>query len=261
MQISYTQNGYLVERGFFNRDELNLIREPVLEFHESWKQKNEQLYKDHAVNSAYLTGTEHLSEASRTRLFQFIGSSKIMTVVSAVLDGRAAFMNTQLFFNPVNQAQHNYWHRDPQYHLSVDEQKAALAGSDVVHVRIPLADEPGVELVPASHKQWDTEEELDVRLGRNGKSVHDPLSTGERVRLNAGDLLVFSGNMIHRGVYGMDRLSLDVLFCDPEPELVKFVDEDCLPGAAVIDSLENADAFRNTLATLRRATHCESSKP
>jgi ectoine hydroxylase-related dioxygenase (phytanoyl-CoA dioxygenase family) len=161
----------------------------------------------------------------------------------------------------VNQVQHNYWHRDPQYHLSVDEQKAALSGPEVVHVRIPLADEPGIELVPASHKQWDTEEELDVRLGRNEKSVHDPLSSSERVSLNAGDLLVFSANIIHRGIYGMDRLSLDVLFCDPEVELLKFVDEDCLPDAAVIASLENADAFRSTLATLRRATHCELSKP
>ena len=90
-----------------------------------------------------------------------------------------------------------------------------------------------------------------MRLEQNGRRVHEPLSSAERVLLKAGDLLVFSGNMIHRGIYGMERLSLDVLFCDPEPDLMQFVDESCLPNSAMIDSLENPAAFESTLATLR----------
>lgn len=95
-------------------------------------------------------------------------------------------MNTQLFFNPVNPAQKNYWHRDPQYHLSIDEQKSALEGVNVVHYRIPLFGEPGIELVPASHKCWDTDEELDVRLARNNRRNSDDLSSGLTIELAAG---------------------------------------------------------------------------
>jgi len=64
-----------------------------------------------------------------------------------------SIMNTQLFFNPVNDGQKNYWHRDSQYHLSIEEQKEALVGPDVVHFRIPLTNEPGIELVPCTHQR------------------------------------------------------------------------------------------------------------
>ncbi|MEP1448201.1 MAG: hypothetical protein ABJK37_19010 [Paraglaciecola sp.] len=47
-------------------------------------------------------------------------------------------MGSQLFFDPFKPQQANYWHRDPQYHLSVEEQKSALTGPDILHVRIPL---------------------------------------------------------------------------------------------------------------------------
>lgn len=45
----------------------------------------------------------------------------------------------------------------------------------------------------------------------------------------------------------MGRLSLDILFCDPAPELVKFVDDSCLPGFEIIKKLENSDAFERTI--------------
>lgn len=243
----YRQNGYCVLDGLFKEKELGKLRVVVSDFHESWKTRNAQFYADKAVNSAYLTGQEHLNKSGRESLFKFIGSAKLMNVVSSVINSRPAFMNTQLFFNPVNKAQKNYWHRDPQYHLSIDEQKEALLGPGVVHFRIPLVDEPGIELVPGTHKRWDTDEELDVRLERNGRKNHNDLSTGVRVKLKAGDLLVFSAHMIHRGIYGMERMALDILFCDPSPDLMTFVDNSCLPDQNIIEKLENPTAFVNTI--------------
>lgn len=243
----YEENGYLVFKDFVKEGDLQTLREAATQFHQSWKQENAQFYAEKAINSAYLTAKKHLKNTDRESLFKFIGSAKLMDVVTAVMGSRPTFMNTQLFFDPVNKSQSNYWHRDPQYHMSIEEQKQALPGPKVVHFRIPLVDEPGVELVPGSHKRWDTDDELNVRLQLNGHKHNENLSTGIRVKLEAGDLLVFSANMLHRGIYGMDRMSLDILFCDPVAELVKFVDDNCLPGSDILHKLENADAFNSAL--------------
>ena len=247
MSNEYEKNGYLIVRRFFKEYELQELRAVVREFHESWKQKNAAFYSEKAVNSSGLTGKEHLKESNRELLFKFIGSPKLMDIVTLIMSNRPTFMNTQLFFNPVNKAQNNYWHRDSQYHLSIKEQKQALVGPDVIHFRIPLANEPGIELVPGTHKRWDTKQELDVRLERNDRKNHEDLSTGVKIELGVGDLLVFSANMIHRGLYGMQRLALDILFCDPDPSLLKFFDENYLPSQKTMKTLENADAFDSTI--------------
>ncbi|MEM9274895.1 MAG: phytanoyl-CoA dioxygenase family protein [Cyanobacteria bacterium P01_F01_bin.143] len=246
MNQEYQEKGYFTVKALFQENELQELRKIILEFHDSWKSKNLEFYSKQAVNSAYITGTEYLDSSKRTFLFKFVGSHKLMKVVYSVIPDYPCFMNTQLFFDPVNKNQKNYWHRDPQYHLSIEEQKAALNGSEVVHLRIPLVDEPGIELIPGTHKRWDTADELDVRLEKNGHQNHENLSTGVKIELDAGDLLVFSANIIHRGLYGRNRLSLDILFCDPEPNLIEFVKNDCLPTQTIMNSLEDATAFTNT---------------
>ena len=260
----YEENGYVVFKDFVSESDLKILRETATYFHQSWKQENVQFYAEKAVNSAYLTAKKYLKSTERESLFKFIGSTKFMDVVVSIMGGRAAFMNTQLFFDPVNEGQKNYWHRDPQYHMSIDEQKQALIGPNVVHFRIPLSDEPGVELIPGTHMRWDKDDELDVRLERlerNGRKNHENLSTGKVVKLDAGDLLIFSANMIHRGIYGMDRMSLDILFCDPVPELIKFVDDDCLPDSDILERLENADAFECAIEikTNNKAMHATNA--
>jgi ectoine hydroxylase-related dioxygenase (phytanoyl-CoA dioxygenase family) len=243
----YEENGYLVLKNIFEEGELQKLRETVVQFHQSWVKENSKFYAEKAINSASLTAKKYLIDYERESLFKFIASAKLMDVVTSIMGNRATFMNTQLFFDPVNEAQRNYWHRDPQYHMSVDEQKEALLGPNVIHFRIPLVDEPGVELIPGTHRRWDNNEEFDIRLEKNGRKNYENLHTGVRVTLSAGDLLVFSANMIHRGVYGMNRLSLDILFCDPVPELMKFVDDACLPDSETMRSLENACAFESAI--------------
>lgn len=247
MQKTYNENGYFVLKNFFNEEEIKELTTVLNSFHNSWKTKNKTFYDEKAINSAYITGREHLNDHNRAKLFNFIASIKLMNVATSVLSRRPTFMNTQLFFNPVTQSQKNYWHRDPQYHLKVDEQKSALKGPDVVHFRIPLFKEFGIELVPGTHKRWDNSEEQDVRLECNGHKNNDNLSSGKIIALEAGDLMVFSANMIHRGIYGLERLSLDIILCEPEQSLVAFVKDDCLPEPEIMRNLENADAFMSTI--------------
>ena len=241
------RNGFCLLQNFYTPDELKELHEILTTFHQNWIADNLDFYQQRSINSAYLTGKKYLDERQRTTLFQFIASQKLMDLVTAVLGDDVCFMNTQLFFDPVQNEQKNYWHRDSQYHLTIEQQKEALAGPRVLHVRIPLIKERGLELVPGSHCQWDTEEELQVRLELDGHKNHEDLSSGLAVPLDVGDVLVFSANMIHRGLYGNDRLAMDILFCDPAPELLQFVDESCLPEDGILKNLDNGRAFSNTL--------------
>lgn len=254
MNSEYNNKGYFVLRNAFNAAELADIHGILSTFHEGWKHKNKAFYAERAINSAYITGTEFLASEQRETLFNFIGSTTIMNAALSAIPSSPAFLNTQLFFNPVNNKQKNYWHRDPQYHLSVEEQKAVLCGPEVIHIRVPLMNEPGIELVPGSHRRWDTPEEFDVRLEQHGRNNWEAISTGETVPLNAGDLLVFSANMIHRGLYGMDRFALDILFCEPDPSILKFVNVDCLPDRRQLQGIQNPDAFISTLTARRQNT-------
>ena len=138
MNIDYEENGYFVVKCLFQRDELMELKNILQEFHESWKKENFEFYSEKAVNSASLTGVKHFDDVKRQKLFSFIGSCKITNILYSVMPKGAAFMNTQLFFNPVNENQKNYWHRDSQYHLSIEEQQKALSGTRVLHFRIPL---------------------------------------------------------------------------------------------------------------------------
>lgn len=247
MNNHYNKKGFALVSHFLDNNELERISPAVERFHESWKLDNHSFYQEKAVNSADLTGTKYLAENDRMKLFQLISSDKLMDIVSSLPFRQAAFMNLQLFFNPVNLKQKNYWHRDPQYHLSIEEQKQALEGPEIIHFRIALEDEPGIELIPGSHRRWDSEEELNIRLELSGQTNHQEITTGLSIPLKKGDLLVFSANMIHRGLYGNKRLALDILFCEAQPHLMGFIDVDCLPGKEQMQYFENPMAFQNTI--------------
>lgn len=247
MNKAYHESGYLLVRGFLNGSEILTLHTVVAEFHRLWQKDNATYYAQNAVNSAYLTNQGYLNDRQRQVLFDFIGSEKVMSIVNELIPKQPCFLNTQLFFNPVNPKQRNYWHRDPQYHLSIEQQKSALSTSEVIHFRLPLQDEPGIELIPGTHKRWDSTEELNVRFEQNGYKNDQALSQGKVIKLSAGDLLIFSANMIHRGLYGLDRLAFDILFCQPDPSVIQFVSNDSLPSAEALTSLENTDAFDNTL--------------
>ena len=247
INTQFEQHGFFHVKGFYTERELVQVREVIKCFHHQWIADNKTFYQTKAVNSAYLTANTYLDEAQRLVLFKFIASHKLMAQVDSILDS-AAFINTQLFFNPVNPEQENYWHRDMQYHLSLLEQQAALSGPEVIHCRVALEDEPGIELVPGSHRRWDTKAELATRLSEQGYSSSDDLATGQVIEMQAGDLLIFSANMIHRGLYGKDRLALDILFCEPQPHVLHFVQDICLPSAKMLSRLEDDSAFAVTLA-------------
>lgn len=209
------------------------LEDVLLRHHKSWIKKNEAFYKEKAVNSAYLTHKDSCSAKDRSVLFQLIASKKIYLIANEIIKNTPVrFLNTQVFFDPFNPQKKNYWHRDIQYtNLSLEAQKQQIEKrpNSVLHFRFAMRDEYGIELIPGSHCRWDTEEEERIRLEQLTSNSCDPLPGSRKIELNRGDLLVFSANMIHRGQYGKDRLSLDILYCENDPDILQYRDLDCLP--------------------------------
>lgn len=244
---NYEEQGYFVIRDYFNKAEISSLRKVILKFHQLWKRDNAEFYQEEAFNSSLITGSQYLDFDDRVKLFNFISSKKIMSIVDSVIPTKPAFMNTQLFFDPVNRQQKDFWHRDCQYDYDVEAQKKVIQETQVLHLRVPLFDEHGMELVPGTHKRWDNDEEYDVRQEENGRVSSESLSTGKEIKLAAGDLLVFSADMIHRGLYGLDRLAFDILIFDSVANYVDYVDDDCLPDTLMLDKIDDPRLFINTL--------------
>lgn len=253
-QDLYRKNGYFIVKNLFAAGTLAELETILLKHHQAWIADNLDFYQSQAINSAYITGTQYLDSAERMALFRFIGCNEIMQVMQSLIT-TPSFMNAQLFFNPLNSQQKNYWHRDIQYTgLSEELQKKALSDDQVLHFRIPLHDEPGVELVPGTHQRWDDDLEYQVRNQLDGHQNSEHLPRGKVIPLQAGDLLVFSANMIHRGLYGMingvDRFTLDLLFCATDPHVLRYARRDAFPQPDAIQDLPNAQVFSNALPLL-----------
>lgn len=247
LKSQYDEFGFFVLRGFFNATEILSLRRVILTFHERWKADNAQFYNEEAFNSSLITGSQYLSEIDRLKLFNFISSEKMLGVIKTVIPNHPVFMNTQLFFNPVNPQQKDFWHRDCQYDHDVESQKRIIQETQVVHFRVPLFDELGLELIPGTHNRWDTDEEFNVREEINGCNSYDSLTSGKKIRLSAGDLLVFSADMIHRGLYGLDRLALDILVFDSAADYVDYIDDDCLPHSSMLEDIDDPSIYVNAM--------------
>jgi len=247
MHPDYHQNGYVLKQQFFSDYELDEI-EPILRrFHASWLEQNQDHYDHQAINSAYITHADAVSTPDRQSLFNFIALDKLVDIAGEIITNGPAFMNTQLFFNPKNSTQKNYWHRDIQYRPdSVAAQKQILKTTTVLHFRVPMADELGIDLVPGTHRRWDDDQEYETRMSENGRLPSDNLPNGKALPLRRGDLLVFSASMIHRGLYGGDRFAFDIIYSDADPDVLQFVDPKCLPEPRLMEHIESAEIFRRT---------------
>lgn len=243
-QKQYKENGYVLLRGFFSDSELDEIESVLWTFHEEWLKNNRTAYENGILNSYSITSGNTVTPNQRLSLFAFISQDKIKKLTEALFPAKAFFLNSQLFFDPYNSAQPNYWHRDIQYTgLSISQQQESIQKQTVLHFRIPLKPEPGIELIPGTHQNWDLNEELETRLSLNGRKPSDDLARGVTIPLNRGDLLIFSANMIHRGLYGADRFTFDLIFCDDTPEFRNFTDVANQPNDSEVSLIPNRDLF------------------
>jgi ectoine hydroxylase-related dioxygenase (phytanoyl-CoA dioxygenase family) len=139
-----------------------------------------------------------------------------------------------------------YWHRDMQFSPIADKlQQAEQANILALHIRIPMIKEKGVELIPGTHQRWDTELEGNVRFEINGHSNHEQLPDAELIDLKPGDILIFNGQMIHRGNYQLNakRKALDLCVSKNHSLTNQFLDKSVLPSDDEMRLLNNSEWF------------------
>ena len=143
-----------------------------------------------------------------------------------------------MFFDPYHREQRNYWHRDVQYTgLNEAAQRNVILQQNVVHCRIAMRPELGIELIAGSHQRRDSDQEYAVRMGKPPYRPHDDLPHTTHVPLQTGDVLLFSANMLHRGVYGQNRLAFDTIYCDDHLDLLAHRSDHTLTNAARLATL------------------------
>ncbi|MCW7491902.1 phytanoyl-CoA dioxygenase family protein [Leptospira sp. 2 VSF19] len=203
--------GYYLFPNYIPLNKIRILKEILLRSNAEW---SKELNHPKNINSAYLTSTKFTKDKKdREILFQFIGSDALLEIGKVVFDEPMYFLNTQIFFNPEDPNKLPYWHRDIQYMgISEEKQFERIQRDFVWHFRIPLEPDPGICLVPGSHKRWDTEEERKIRLELEGKKNHEEISNQFLIPHNPGDLLVFSAHLIHKGNYDVRRFSFDILY-------------------------------------------------
>ena len=54
-------------------------------------------------------------------------------------------------------------------------------------------------------------------------------------------------NVVQVGLYGLDRLALDILVFDLVADYVDYVDDDCLPNTSMLDKIDDPRIFMNTI--------------
>lgn len=240
-----SQGFHRIER-FLSGTSLEEFESVLVKFHRAWLEENDDYFKDGATNSSNLTSGEFLTSSERLQILKYVGSQKVVEAARSFLGPEIRYLNTQIFFNPLNSRQENYWHRDIQYTgQPLEEQRQTIEEkkSKVLHVRLALQDEPGIELIPGSHFRWDEGDELDVRLQQNGRLEYEDLPGSEKIALKRGDLLLFDANIIHRGLYGMNRLAFDILFFTPDKNIQKLVTKDTLPKVNELKFLDYPEVF------------------
>ncbi|PJZ47947.1 phytanoyl-CoA dioxygenase family protein [Leptospira saintgironsiae] len=242
---SLLKNGYFLYSNFFSSEELKKVQKIFLDANSKWKTR---FPDENSVNSAYLTSSDFCAaESDRLSLFRFISSNKIVKLAKSIIQEKTYFLNTQLFFNPISPNKKNYWHRDLQYlGVSEEEQKNILKRTKVFHFRIPFFPDPGLEFIPGSHTRWDNEEEYEIRMEKNGRKNYENLPSSVLVPQNPGDLLVFSAHLIHRGIYGEERHSLDILYTNFPDKRSNSKMFRQFPEESILSKLENPEIFEQS---------------
>lgn len=98
------------------------------------------------------------------------------------------------------------WHRDDIGADATPEQEMARLGRPAYHAQFNLAllDDDSLVVVPGSHARARTDAE------RAAAPLDDNMPGQMAVQLGPGDIVFYNNNILHRGVYGVDRERLTV---------------------------------------------------
>ncbi|RYY78346.1 MAG: phytanoyl-CoA dioxygenase [Moraxellaceae bacterium] len=200
-QRHYQHHGYVVLPQLLDIAQISQLDQSIKLIYAQWLARNQHSRGfDQLVNMHSLSLPHYFMQHPKMRLafFQQLSCTVLVDALKNLFDPDLYFHNTQLFFNPADPARQNYWHRDLQYSPIPDaQQQQAHSEFTSLHVRIPLLQETGIELIAHSHQHWDSDLERNVRFAMNGQEQHNDLPHSQLISLKQGDVLVFNAQMIH----------------------------------------------------------------
>jgi hypothetical protein len=258
-RAAWLADGHVVLRGFFDDAHLASLAATVDRISAQWLAENrDACIRQGMVNMHSLTSPRYFEgrAAERIAFFDAIAPRRLTGLLDDMFGGGIHFHNTQLFFNPLDGARLPYWHRDLQFSpIADDAQAQEQANLLSLHIRIPLLDERGVELIPGSHRRWDTDIEREVRREMNGRRNSEDLPGSALVELARGDVLIFDAQMIHRGNYRLnqERKAFDICAGKAHPFTTRYLDESVLPAQREIEEIANPAWYERARAIAARA--------
>lgn len=209
----WERDGYFVLRSFATPDECAELRracDVVLE-----RMLAEGAAGADATNIAFLTQRRWFGAdlAPLGLLLRWIADGRVRDRLEPLGPSPLLFFNTQYFHEQARLSWDGPWHRDVQFESKDDrEEQERMASSTALHFRIACEPDERLELVPGSHRRWDSAAELAIRRGDARERPDMPGRA--RIALGRGDACVFHAWMIHRGTYGPApaRRTFDVLY-------------------------------------------------
>lgn len=215
---SFRVHGYFVVPAFLNPTELGELRRAcdiALD-----RARAESTENGHTTpNIGVFTEPSYFSHqpGALDRLTKFVGSARVCALLDGLApegeDGTPHLKNTDYYHEQTKRDWDGDWHRDSQFGQPDPElERRRILTTTSVHVRVALEDDDRLEIVPGSHRRWDTPEELQIRKGSRRASSAMPKAT--RIALEARDACVFHAWSIHRATYQRVplRRTLDSLY-------------------------------------------------
>ena len=242
--------GYIVVKKLFCQNKIEQISSIVDDIYQQWRHKNYGvLLKNRSINMHSLTEPIYFidNDSKRTKFFELIASKKLTDLLKSIFGKGIYFHNTQLFFNPYVKDKLPYWHRDLQYSPIKDEIQAKEQGNILtLHIRVPLVAEKGIELIPGTHKRWDSKLEKKVRFELDGHKNSEKLPGAILIELEPRDVLIFDAQMIHRGNYKLNevRKALDICVGKHNSFTSDFLDINVLPTNDEIKFISNNQWYK-----------------
>lgn len=209
---TFGEAGYLVRPGFLAPADVRRLRaacDHVLS----------QLLADprraDSANIAFLTRREYFRRdvAPLIDLLEAIATPTVRAQLAPFGPAPLRFFNTQYFHEQRTRDWDGAWHRDTQFEApDAALERRRILQTTALHFRIAFEPDDRLELVPGSHRRWDTPDELAIRRG-DDPSVPD-MPGRQRIELQSGDACIFHAWMIHRGTYRVSpaRRTFDVIY-------------------------------------------------
>ncbi|MEO7109021.1 MAG: phytanoyl-CoA dioxygenase family protein [Polyangiaceae bacterium] len=214
----FRELGYFVVPIFSNERELLDLRRACDIALEATRAQSDT--KGHTTSSIELLGdpAAYVSEPpALERLTSFVSSLRVCTLLNGLTHKGEAetprLKKADYYHEQTIRDWDGDWHRDSQFgHADPDVERDIILTTTSLHVRVVLVPDDHLEIVPGSHRRWDTDDELRIRKGPKRTDSQMPGAT--RITLSAGDACVFHAWSIHRATYRRSplRRTLDILY-------------------------------------------------